>query len=299
VLTRQQTEALRYFGQVRAERTLSEEELQEEWEQVDGAKRSVEDRLRRVVRDTFLEQAARIEGRIEQGSFVTRSVARADEVLTVDAVFDLSQAIEETLQGAGDLFTEALRVGWETGQLRIDNDATYDPDLPWVERALGRLNDQMRRVPENTRAIINQIITEGQADASKSVEDIAQDIQQRMERMASGTGRPDQPGSVTQSRARRVAATSTTTAFETAQDRAWRSQGVEASSWLSQRDQRVSEGHFEADGQRRDLGQPFDVRRTLDVPKEELMHPGDPEGRASNIVNCRCSRRPLLNRDTE
>jgi hypothetical protein len=47
------------------------------------------------------------------------------------------------------------------------------------------------------------------------------------------------------------------------------------------------------------LGTPFEVRRTLDVPKEELMHPGDPEGRASNIVNCRCSRRPLLDIDTE
>jgi hypothetical protein len=294
-LTRQQAESLRYFGQVRAERALSEEELEEEWEQVDGAKRSVEDRMRRSVRDTFLDQAARIEDRIQQGSFVSR----ADEVLTVDAVFDLEQAIEETLEGAGDLFTEALRVGWQTGQLRINNDATFDPEQPWVQRALERLNSQMRRVPENTRAIINRIITEGQADADKSVEDIARDIRERMERMASGTGGPDQPGSVTQSRARRVAATSTTTAFETAQDRAWRSQGVEASSWLSQRDQRVSEGHFEADGQRRDLGQPFDVRRTLDRPKEELMHPGDPEGRASNIVNCRCSRRPLLDRNTE
>jgi len=294
-LTRQQTEALRYFGQVRAERTLSEEELQEEWEQIDGAKRSVEDRMRRAVRNTFLDQADRIEGRIQQGSFVSR----ADEVLTVDAVFDLEQAIEETLGSTSDLMAEVLRIGWETGQLRINNDATYDPEQPWVQRALERLNSQMRRVPENTRAIINRTITEGQADADKSVEDIARDIRERMERMASGTGGPNQPGSVTQSRARRVAATSATTAFETAQDRAWRSQGVEASSWLSQRDQRVSEGHFEADGQRRDLGQPFDVRRTFDHPKEEMMHPGDPEGRASNVVNCRCSRRPLLDRNTE
>ena len=168
-----------------------------------------------------------------------------------------------------------------------------------MQRALRRLNDQMKRVPQNTRAILNRIITEGQTDASKSVEDIADDITTRLREMASGTGGPEQPGSVTRSRARRVAATSTTTAFETAQDRAWRAQGVEASSWLSQRDGRVSEGHFEADGQRRDLGTPFEVRRTFDKPKEELMHPGDQEGRASNIVNCRCSRRPLLDRDTE
>jgi hypothetical protein len=255
----------------------------------------VERRLREAVRDTFLAQAARIEDRLEQGSFVSR----ADEVLTVDAIFDLETAINETSDATAELLEEALQTGFRTGALRIDADETYDPEQPWVQRALRALNDQMEQVPRNTRRVINRVITEGQSDPSKSVEDIAQDITDRMRRMASGTGGPDQPGSAVQSRARRVAATSTTTAFETAQDRAWRSQGVEASSWLSQRDGRVSEGHFEADGQRRMLGTPFEVRRTLDVPKEELMHPGDPEGRASNIVNCRCSRRPLLDIDTE
>jgi len=277
---------------------LTEEELREEWEAIDGAKRGVEDRLRRAVRDTFLAQSDRIQERVENGDFTTLS-DRDDEVLTVDSIFDLQEAMEETEGATRELLEEALKVGFRTGALRVNADATYDPNRPWVERAVRQLNSQMQQVPQNTRRIINQIILEGQADADKSVQDIAEDITERMERMASGTGGPSQSGSVTQSRARRVAATSTTTAFETAQDQAWRDQGVEASSWLSQRDGRVSEGHFEADGQRRDLGQPFEVRRTLDVPTEELMHPGDPDGRASNVVNCRCSRRPLLNIDTE
>lgn len=232
---------------------------------------------------------------MEQGSFVSR----ADEVLTVDAIFDLETAMGETSDATAELLEEALQTGFRTGALRIDADETYDPEQPWVQRALRTLNGQMEQVPRNTRRVIDQIITEGQGDPSKSVEDIAQDITDRMRRMASGTGGPEQSGSAVQSRARRVAATSTTTAFEAAQDRAWRSQGVEASSWLSQRDGRVSEGHFEADGQRKMLGTPFEVRRTFNKPKEELMHPGDPEGRASNVVNCRCSRRPLLDIDTE
>jgi len=247
--------------------------------------------MRRAVRDTFLAQADRVEAAIKERS--------RDEILLVDQVFDLQAAIQETLEGTGELMAEALQLGWETGQLRINNDATFDPEQPWVRRQLRRLNDQMRQVPINTRRIINDVITEGQADASKSVDDIADDITDRLRRMASGTGGPEQSGSVTRSRAKRVAATSTTTAFESAQDQAWRDSNVEASSWLSQRDGRVSEGHFEADEQRRDIGEPFEVRRTLDRPKEELMHPGDPTGRASNIVNCRCSRRPLLDRDTE
>lgn len=258
----------------------------------------MEDRIRRAVRDTFLAQAERIQERVEQGDFATLT-DRDDEILTVDAIFDLQEAAEETEEATAEELREALEIGYRTGRLRIELDSTFDPDQEWVRRALTRLNNQMRQVPQNTRQVINEIILEGQADASKSVEDIADDIQERMQRMASGTGGPDQSGSVTRSRARRVAATSTTTAFETAQDRAWREQDVEASSWLSQRDGRVSPGHFEADGQRRMLGTPFEVRRTLDVPKEELMFPGHPEGRASNIVNCRCSRRPLLDIDTE
>jgi hypothetical protein len=214
-------------------------------------------------------------------------------------VFDLGEALQETLDASEQLLEEALRVGWRTGMLRINADQPYDAEAPWTRQALRRLNDQMRQVPQNTRRIINEVIAAGQSDPSKSVEDIADDIVQRMRRMASGTGGPEQFGSAVQSRARRVAATSTTTAFETAQDRAWRDAGVEGASWLSQRDGRVSEGHFEADGQRRALGQPYEVRRTLDKPKEEMMHPGDPEGRASNVVNCRCSRRPLLDLDTE
>lgn len=257
--------------------------------------------MRRAMRQVFLRQADRVEERIEEGSFVLpgRREARADTVLTVDSIFDLGEAIAETLQEAAPAMQEALRRGYRTGGLRIEVDNTYDPDEAWVQRALVELNDQMRQVPQNTRAVINEIITEGQSDASKSVDDIANDITERLRTMASGTGGPDQPGSVTRSRARRIAATSTTTAFEKAQDQAWKESDVEGSSWLSQRDGRVSEGHFEADGQRQQIGQPFQVRRTFDRPKEALMHPGDPSGRASNIVNCRCSRRPLLDMDTE
>ena len=250
------------------------------------------------MRDVFLAQADRIEERLEEGSFVAAG-ERADEVLTADAVFDLGEALEETLGASSDLVREALEVGWRTGSLRINQDQVYDAESPWVRQAIRRLNDQMRNVPQNTRQIINRVIQQGQNDPSKSVDDIADDIVRRMRRMASGTGGPDQPGSVTRSRAKRIAATSTTTAFETAQDRAWREAGIEGASWLSQRDGRVSPGHFEADGQRRPLGQPYNVRRTLGRPKEEMMHPGDPEARASNVVNCRCSRRPLLDLDSE
>jgi hypothetical protein len=285
------------LGKARRERALTEKELAEEWQTVDGAKQGPEEKLRRAMRDAFLAQADRVEQRLAEGSFVTGG--RADEVLTADAIFDLSQALAETLNVSQEALEEALRVGYETGALRVDDRAAFDPEAPWVQRALARLNDQMRRVPQNTRRVINEVITAGENDPSKSVHDIAGDITSRLRQMASGTGGPGQSGSADRSRARRIAATSTTTAFETAQDQAWSESDVVGSSWLSQRDSRVSEGHFEADGQRRQLGQPFLVRRTFEAAKEQMLHPGDPEARASNVVNCRCTRRPLFEMDAD
>jgi len=283
---------------------LGSDDLDAVWEAIEARKRRPEERLRRAMRDVFLAQAERVASALGDGDFSVPQrrdleVITRDEVLTADAIFDLQEALTETLDAAQEGLQEALRVGFETGGLRINEELTHDPQAPWVRRKLRRLNRQMRDVPQNTRQVINETIRQGQEDTSKSVDDIADDIVGRMRRMASGTGGPDQSGSVTRSRSKRIAATSTTTAFESAQDEAWQETGVEGSSWLSQRDSRVSEGHFEADEQRRPLNEPFRVRRTFDRPFEELMHPGDPEGSASNVVNCRCTRRPLRDLDTE
>ncbi len=53
--------------------------------------------------------------------------------------------------------------------------------------------------------------------------------------------------------------------------------------WLATRDDRTRESHSEADGQRVDLGEPFSVNG------ESLDFPGDQDGSAGNVINCRCS----------
>jgi len=52
--------------------------------------------------------------------------------------------------------------------------------------------------------------------------------------------------------------------------------------WVAVEDERTRLSHSEADGQRRAIGEPFDVGG------EKLMFPGDPAGSAGNIINCRC-----------
>ena len=53
--------------------------------------------------------------------------------------------------------------------------------------------------------------------------------------------------------------------------------------WVATKDSRTREWHNEADGQQVPLDEPFIVG------DEELMYPGDPNGSAENVINCRCT----------
>jgi HK97 family phage portal protein len=58
--------------------------------------------------------------------------------------------------------------------------------------------------------------------------------------------------------------------------------GVERKRWISSRDEKVRETHQVADGQEVGINEPFDVGGAL------LEAPGDPDGPAEEIINCRC-----------
>jgi uncharacterized protein with gpF-like domain len=53
--------------------------------------------------------------------------------------------------------------------------------------------------------------------------------------------------------------------------------------WIAAEDERTRESHQEADGQT------VDVDNAFDVGGEALMYPGDPNGSAGNVINCRCT----------
>ena len=59
---------------------------------------------------------------------------------------------------------------------------------------------------------------------------------------------------------------------------------------IDERTRNLSDGasfdHVAADGQRRGMNEPF-VIEGVDGP-EQLMYPGDPDGSAGNVINCRC-----------
>jgi len=92
----------------------------------------------------------------------------------------------------------------------------------------------------------------------------------------------------TLSRSLRIARTEMNGVMQSATNEAWeQSDVVKGGVWMVA-DSDAREAHLAADGQFAELGQPFDVGG------EALMFPGDPNGSAGNIINCRCGRNAVL-----
>lgn len=135
-------------------------------------------------------------------------------------------------------------------------------------------------VSSNTIAIANMVIAQRMTTARSNPTasepiNVAAAIQQRI------------GGSMSASRAMTIARTETHKAANVSQyTRAeWAANEAELDvevEWIATNDSRVRDNHRHADGQKRDIGQPFNVGG------EMMKHPSDPSASAGNTINCRC-----------
>jgi len=184
-----------------------------------------------------------------------------------------------------------IQAGFNAATERLGADTSFVPDDPDVVQAVERLNRQANGIARTTQKRMNGSIREGLAE-NEGVEQIKARVTQSLRDMADGGG------DAGQARARRIASTTTTTAFEKGQDKAFQEVGIYGRMWLSQRDVHVRRGHLDADGQQREMGEPFSVAPGSGSPGEALEFPGDPEGSPANIINCRCTTLPIPDQET-
>lgn len=86
-----------------------------------------------------------------------------------------------------------------------------------------------------------------------------------------------------------IARTETAPAYNFASKEAWKQSGVVASKqWLTAGDDAVRDAHRAVDGQEVALDDSFVV------DGERLDYPGDPNGDAGNVINCRCTMVPVV-----
>lgn len=94
----------------------------------------------------------------------------------------------------------------------------------------------------------------------------------------------EQGGIMARARSRVIARTESHASANAATQEAARATGLPMlKEWVSSSGSRTRDDHADADGQTRQLNEPFVVGG------EELMFPGDPRGSAEQVINCRCA----------
>lgn len=130
---------------------------------------------------------------------------------------------------------------------------------------------------EDAERIINEAVAEGVAEGRGQTE-IGAAIRSAIR---------ERGGELSRGRSRMIARTEAHTAHQAGNQAGaeeLQNSGIPMlKEWIASDDPRTREPHREADGQRVGIHQPFIV------DGEELMYPGDMNGRAANVINCRCA----------
>ena len=193
-------------------------------------------------------------------------------------VFDPEFWTTEMRDLLAEVATAALQQGGQAALSRIGSSADFDGDNPRTQEAIRRLIEKVEQsITPTTADAIQEEINDGLSE-NQSVSEIASRVASRLD---------DEKAQ----RADAIAQTAVTGGFENGQLQAFRDAGFDQKRWISQRDGRVRESHQEADGQRVDLEAPFTVGGA------SLMHPGDPNGPADEVVRCRCTMFPVNEED--
>lgn len=283
---RERSRILRFIATARRRGLeLTDEALDLEWRAIDDEKKEAEDPIgleaSRLFREQRDEVVQRLLGLAERGG-LARHVRDADDeapgYLSAVELFDLQRWINETLERLQPSLLDAVELGFETGALRIEADASFVPDDRRVKSVIEEVNSKIRNVPATTLKRIDQVIEAGLRN-NETWGQIANRIRAEFD-------------DFTPYRSKLIAQTSGTPAFEQGQTISWAEAGLNKRRGLSQRDGRVRRGRFdhtEYDLQEVGMTEPFEISG------EQLMFPGDTSLGASpgNTISCRCSQLPL------
>lgn len=146
--------------------------------------------------------------------------------------------------------------------------ATFESDIArWLRRHAAT---RAAQITETFRKWLGDLIADG-FEAGVGEKEIAREINKKAPKMS-------------RSRAQTIARTETHTGSQRGALEAAKASTIDlVKEWGSAEDQRVRHTHADADGQIvRDLDDPFLVGDS------ELLYPGDENGEAKEIINCRC-----------
>ncbi len=172
-----------------------------------------------------------------------------------------------------------------------DFESAYVKEI--VEWILGNGAERITSVEETFKADINRIIAKG-LEEGKGIDIIAKELQTFVNKR-----------SFYRWQAQRIARTEATSAANMGAMSAGRIAGVVMDKvWISAQDPRTRRipqdkfDHLHMNAVRIRESEPFEVR-SLEKGVEPLMFPGDPNGSAGNVINCRCAVALIAARDKD
>jgi hypothetical protein len=150
-----------------------------------------------------------------------------------------------------------------------------------VDRRLTGVRNRLRGIPDSAFSRIRDELRQGYS-RGEDIDALRQRIEDTLNVNRDGKD------NYWRNRAEAIARTETMGAYNGGAQLAWadlaRATGEQLEKgWLATLDKRTRETHFAADGQRVPLDQPFTVGGW------QLMEPGDPDGPAQEVINCRCT----------
>lgn len=199
----------------------------------------------------------------------------------LSAIFRFEQFWRRQVDSFTPYLVALARRGWRDGAEQAGISTPFNPNDPYLLEALARTRNLLVRIPDETyRQIIKSVAT------GRDQGENAQQIRQRIDNVLTITGSENWPN-----RAKVIARTELNRFYNAG---VW-SAGLKAQQarqvfkqWISRDDPRVRPTHVQADGQRRRIGEPFEVGTSL------LQQPQDPLGPAREVVNCRCRMRVVV-----
>lgn len=240
------------------------------WSRIHGQRRPWEKRMEKRIGRHLFEARRETLANIETAKKLEEKTATL-KASPSDLVFELGGWLADWVKGLLMVDQSAIeQAGLELWTEELGKDDPMTMPAAEVQSALAERENRIKDAGERVWRKIHDEIQEALLEGD-SMDEIAGRVKKSFKGIQDG-------------RAKAIATTETTVAYETGRDLAMKSAGVEWTEWVSAQDERVRHTHRDADGQVREMGDPFLVNG------HEMAFPGDPEAPAEEVINCRCVR---------
>lgn len=238
------------------------------WERFIAATLPLERTTRRAMRSYFLEQRRTVEANLERARGKSAR-GKAVDPFVASILFPMEAEKARLVELATPLIEQAVTLGavfGSEGLTALDFDVLNPLTTAAVKE---RVAFFARRINQETARALTDAIVAG-LEAGESTLQISDRIGDVYEQ-AIGF------------RAIRIARTEVLSASNRGAVLAYEAGGIEEKRWVTAGDEEVRDSHRAANGQVRGVHQRFHVGAA------QLDHPGDPDGPAGEIINCRCT----------